>query len=181
MMIDFSTGQLTLIDLDSYQRGAGVNTMGRVFGASRFMAPEEFQLGAPIDQRTTVYTLGRLVWHFATRLSERMDQFCGSDPVRGVVQRATNAERGTGLPPSSTSRRPGARLGNRAGRADACPAGEAGRTVGRVASVLEPGPDDDRQILQRYGDEAAPLGRFGCTRQRQATSCRWGVGRSLSP
>ena len=94
LIVDFGTGRLTLIDLDSYQRGAGVNTMGRMFGSTRFMAPEEFLLGAPIDQRTTVYNLGRLVWHFATRLTERTDQFCGSDAVRAVVEQATNTERG---------------------------------------------------------------------------------------
>jgi serine/threonine-protein kinase len=93
LIVDFGTGRLTLIDLDSYQRGAGVNTMGRMFGSTRFMAPEEFVLGAPIDQRTTVYNLGRLVWHFATRLTERADQFCGSDAVGAVVQHATNTDR----------------------------------------------------------------------------------------
>ena len=41
------------------------------------MAPEEFELGAPIDQRTTVFTLGRLAWHFGTRLTERAEAFCG--------------------------------------------------------------------------------------------------------
>jgi serine/threonine-protein kinase len=53
------------------------------------MAPEEFRLGAPIDQRTTVFTLGRLVWHFATGVTERAEQFCGSPALQNVVQRAT--------------------------------------------------------------------------------------------
>jgi serine/threonine-protein kinase len=35
--------------------------MGRMFGSTRFMAPEEHQLGAQIDQRTTVFTLGRTI------------------------------------------------------------------------------------------------------------------------
>lgn len=93
LIIDFDTARLTLGDLDSYQRGPGVNTMGRMFGSTRYMAPEEFQLGAPIDERTTVYNLGRLIWHFGTRLTERANQFCGSDPARTVVQKATNPER----------------------------------------------------------------------------------------
>lgn len=53
-----------MIDLDTYSRGPVVNTMGRMFGSTRFMAPEEFARGAVIDQRTTVFTLGRLAWHF---------------------------------------------------------------------------------------------------------------------
>ena len=56
------------------------------------MAPEEFELGAPIDQRTTVYTLGRLAWHFGTRLTEQADQFCGPDPVRAALEQALQAE-----------------------------------------------------------------------------------------
>ncbi len=93
LLIDFDTGQLTLIDLDCYQREPYLNTMGRMFGSSRFMAPEEFQLGAPIDQRTTVYNLGRLVWHFGTRIADRADHFCGSAAVQAVVQQATNTKR----------------------------------------------------------------------------------------
>jgi serine/threonine-protein kinase len=126
LLVDFATGQLTLIDLDCYQRGAGVNSMGRMFGSSRFMAPEEFQLGAPIDQRTTVYNLGRLVWHFGTRLTERADQFCGSAAVGAVVEGATNAERGNRFatvehfasawrevgPPADSARAPAIASGN---------------------------------------------------------------------
>jgi serine/threonine-protein kinase len=52
------------------------------------MAPEEFELGAAIDQRTTVYTLARMAWHFATRLTERADQFCGPNPLRVVLGHA---------------------------------------------------------------------------------------------
>ena len=62
--------------------------MGRMFGATRFMAPEEFELGAVLDERTTMFTLGRLVRHFGTRLTERDEEFCGSPAVAEVVRRA---------------------------------------------------------------------------------------------
>lgn len=88
LILDFATGRLTVIDLDSYHRGPIVNTMGRMFGSARFMAPEEFELGATIDQRTTVYTLARLAWHFGTRLTERAEQFCGPDSVRAALEQA---------------------------------------------------------------------------------------------
>ena len=32
--------------------------MGRMWGSSRFQSPEEYQLGAVIDEITNVYTLG---------------------------------------------------------------------------------------------------------------------------
>ena len=57
LVVDLDTGGLTVVDLDSYRRGPSVNDMGRMFGSSRFMAPEEFELGASIDQRTTVSAL----------------------------------------------------------------------------------------------------------------------------
>ena len=59
LIYDFAARRLTLIDLDSYHPGPFVNEMGRLFGSERFMAPEEFKEGALIDERTTVFTLGR--------------------------------------------------------------------------------------------------------------------------
>lgn len=88
LIVDFATTSLTVVDLDSYRRSPSVNDMGRMFGATRFMAPEEFELGAVIDERTTIFTLGRLVWHFGTRLTERAEDFCGSPLVAKVVQDA---------------------------------------------------------------------------------------------
>jgi serine/threonine protein kinase, bacterial len=88
LIVDFETDSLKVVDLDGYRRGPSVNDMGRMFGATRFMAPEEFELGAVIDERTTVFTLGRLVWHFATRLTEDAQDFCGPAAIAEVVQRA---------------------------------------------------------------------------------------------
>ena len=93
LIVDFSTAALKVVDLDSYRRGATTNDMGRMFGATRFMAPEEFALGAPIDQRTTVFTLGRLVRHFGTRLSEELDELCGPPDLASIVGRATSPDR----------------------------------------------------------------------------------------
>jgi serine/threonine protein kinase len=93
LMVDLGTGQLTLIDLDTYRLGASTNDMGRMFGSTRFMAPEEFELGATLDARTTVFTLGRIVRHFGTSLSEDLADFCGGGDAAGVIERATRPER----------------------------------------------------------------------------------------
>ena len=45
--------------------------MGRMSGSTRFMAPEEFQKGRTIDDRTTVFALGRTMSIF---LGERAKQ-----------------------------------------------------------------------------------------------------------
>ena len=62
--------------------------MGRMFGSERFMAPEELSMGATIDQRTTVFTLGRLVTHFATRLTEDLGSLVGPGGSADVLRRA---------------------------------------------------------------------------------------------
>lgn len=61
LLYDFATHRLSIVDLDNYRPGPYRNTMGRMFGSSRFMAPEEYVEGAVIDQRTSVFTLGRTV------------------------------------------------------------------------------------------------------------------------
>jgi serine/threonine-protein kinase len=94
LLVDLADGRLWLIDLDTYRRGPSTNDMGRMFGSSTFMAPEEHELGAPIDERTTVFTLGRLLWHFGTGLSERPEDFCGTAAAAEVVRSATHPDRG---------------------------------------------------------------------------------------
>ena len=92
LMVEFASLRLSVIDLDTYRRGPGVNDMGRMFGSTRFMAPEEFELGAALDHRTTVFTLGRLVWHFGTGLTEMVADFCGADRLATVIQRAVELD-----------------------------------------------------------------------------------------
>jgi len=61
LLYEFPTGQLHVVDLDHYRDTPFKNEMGRMFGSTRFMAPEEHELGAQIDERTTVFTLGRTI------------------------------------------------------------------------------------------------------------------------
>lgn len=84
---DFITGATHIIDIDHYHRGAFVNRMGRMFGSTRFMAPEEFRRDARITERTTVFTLGRTVVQL---LSEEGDEraFRGAPLLLDVVRRA---------------------------------------------------------------------------------------------
>ncbi|MGE4062793.1 MAG: hypothetical protein AB7E79_05445 [Rhodospirillaceae bacterium] len=64
ILYDFAARKVRLIDLDSYHFGPFTNDMGRLFGSTRFMAPEEFERGARIDERTTVFNLGRMISEF---------------------------------------------------------------------------------------------------------------------
>jgi len=56
---DLAGRRTWLVDLDNYRAGPFINEMDRMFGSTRLMAPEEFERGAAIDARTTVFTLGR--------------------------------------------------------------------------------------------------------------------------
>ena len=59
IIYDFDGRRVFLCDLDEYRYGPFVLEMDRAYGSSRFMAPEEFQRGAVIDQVTNVFNLGR--------------------------------------------------------------------------------------------------------------------------
>jgi serine/threonine-protein kinase len=59
ILYDFERHETHLVDLDEYREGPFENEPGRMLGSTRFMAPEELQCGAPIDQRTNVFTMGR--------------------------------------------------------------------------------------------------------------------------
>jgi serine/threonine protein kinase len=61
LIYDVDHQQLSLIDLDLYRPGPYVLDADRQYGSTTFMAPEEWQRGATIDERTTVYTLGRFI------------------------------------------------------------------------------------------------------------------------
>ena len=61
LIYNFPNKSIHVFDLDSYRQGSYRNNMGRMFGSTRFMAPEEFELGRAIDERTTVFALGRTI------------------------------------------------------------------------------------------------------------------------
>jgi serine/threonine protein kinase len=60
IVYDFDRTTVALIDLDHYRPGPYVLDRDRQLGSTAFMAPEEFERGAVIDERTTVFTLGRM-------------------------------------------------------------------------------------------------------------------------
>jgi serine/threonine-protein kinase len=98
MIYDFARREMHLVDLDNYRDAPSTNNMGRMFGSTRFMAPEEFELGAPIDERTTVFTMGRTA---AALLSDgTLDRlpFRGSDALHEVVRRACRSDRSERFP-----------------------------------------------------------------------------------
>ena len=65
ILYDFATDTTTICDIDFFRRKPAVNDMGAdYFGTKRLKAPEEYQYGAVIDESTTVFTLGALLFDF---------------------------------------------------------------------------------------------------------------------
>jgi serine/threonine-protein kinase len=85
-LYDFDRRDMRLVDLDEYRPGPFVVDADRLPGSRRYMAPEEFRPGATVDERTTVFHMGRTV-------SELLDSERGSRcsaAQRDVVAAATN-------------------------------------------------------------------------------------------
>ena len=86
LIYDFDRQELHVVDLDHYCEAPFINEMGRMFGSSRFMAPEEFEQGARIDERTTVFTMGRTAAVLLSDGTLERQPFRGSDALYEVVR-----------------------------------------------------------------------------------------------
>ena len=90
---DFEARRMWLCDLDEYRPGPFVVEGDRLPGSTRFMAPEEWEQGATVDERTTVFNLGRAG---LVLLDEGPDApFAVGDSFRGTAAMAAVLERAT--------------------------------------------------------------------------------------
>lgn len=62
ILYDFKNNVTKICDIDFYKKKPFINTMGRLWGSSRFMSPEEFEFGAEIDERTNVFNMGAIAF-----------------------------------------------------------------------------------------------------------------------
>ena len=92
LIYDFARQRMHLVDLDHYHRGPFTNEMGRMFGSTRFMAPEEFALGAHIDERTTLFSLARAAAIFLSDGSLEREPFRANDALYEVICRACTTD-----------------------------------------------------------------------------------------
>lgn len=95
LMYHFASHEVRLIDLDLYRPGPYVLDRDRQFGSTRFMAPEEFQRGATVDERTTVFSLARTAFVLLSRHPEgdpSPETWTASPALHAVARRATADE-----------------------------------------------------------------------------------------
>ncbi|WP_405058080.1 hypothetical protein OG474_35805 [Kribbella sp. NBC_01505] len=89
MLYDFDTQQLTVMDLDDYRPGVYRNDMGRMFGSTRFMAPEQLTLDAVIDDSTTAFVMARTALVLLADGTLDRSAFRGTDAQYAVLEQAT--------------------------------------------------------------------------------------------
>jgi serine/threonine-protein kinase len=95
LIYDFAGHAIWLCDLDSYRPGPYVLDRDRQDGSVRFMAPEEFTKGATIDERSTVFTLGRTAFVLLSRGQrgeQNRDLWRAGDALFQVATTATSPD-----------------------------------------------------------------------------------------
>jgi serine/threonine-protein kinase len=93
LIYDFGRRRMQLCDLDSYRPGPYLLDRDRQYGSTRFMAPAEFRKGALIDERTTVFTLGRTAFVLLSdgpRGEQDRDLWRASDALYRIAQAAAS-------------------------------------------------------------------------------------------
>ena len=89
MLYDFETRRTRLCDIEFYRKLPSVNEMGRMWGSARYMSPEDFTLGAALDERTNVFTLGATAFHlFGGAMDRCREKWRLGDAAFAVAARA---------------------------------------------------------------------------------------------
>ena len=93
IMYDFENGKTTVCDIDLFRKQPCINDMGRMWGSSRFQAPEEFRLGAIIDEITNVYTLGATAFALFGGYDRTREKWQLSGELFNIASKAVSVER----------------------------------------------------------------------------------------
>lgn len=93
IMYDFSTKKTLICDIDFYSKSPYINNMGRMWGSSRFMSPEEFELGAAIDEISNVYLMGATAFALFAGYDRTSEKWQLSEGLYRVALKAVNDDR----------------------------------------------------------------------------------------
>ncbi len=95
VMYDFNTDKTIVCDIEMYAKMPYTNPIGRMWGSSRFMSPEEFELGAVIDEITNVYTMGATAFAlFGDERNRSIEKWNLSEKLFAVAKKAVSDDRG---------------------------------------------------------------------------------------
>ena len=91
ILYDFKQQKTVLCDIDFYQKRPFVNEMGRLWGSSRFMSPEEWEKGAEIDEISNVFLMGSVAFAlFGGELDHAREKWMLDDRRYEVALRAVS-------------------------------------------------------------------------------------------
>lgn len=93
IMYDSEKKKTTICDVDLFCQQPCFNNMGRMWGSSLFQAPEEYELGASIDEITNVYTVGATAFALFGRYKRMRESWELSDELFEIAARAVNDDR----------------------------------------------------------------------------------------
>lgn len=93
ILYDFEQAKTLICDIDFYAKKPYVNRMGRLWGSSRYMSPEEFTLGAEIDEVTNVYAMGATAFALFSQYDRTLEHWPLGEKLYRVVQKAVSGER----------------------------------------------------------------------------------------
>lgn len=94
ILFDFKNNVTKICDIDLYRKKPFVNSMGRLWGSARFMAPEEFDFGAEIDERTNVFNMGATAFCLLGGGRDRsLPEWEAGRELRQVAMRAVEKEK----------------------------------------------------------------------------------------
>lgn len=98
IIYDFQKKEVHLYDFDHYHPAPFINDRGRLYGSLRFMAPEELQKGARIDERTNVFMLGRAAFVLLANSSDSREDWKGNAAMWDVAKKATGPDKASRYP-----------------------------------------------------------------------------------
>ncbi|MBE4909958.1 serine/threonine protein kinase [Bacillus luteolus] len=94
IMYDFAIKQTMICDVELYAKKPVINTIGRMWGSSRFMSPEEFQLGAQIDERSNVFLMAATAFQLlGGGLDRSLDKWQANEELHAVALKAVNLKK----------------------------------------------------------------------------------------
>ena len=76
IMYDFENDEVTFCDIDLFRKIPTTNDLGKdYFGTKRLKAPEENELGATIDELTSEFTLGAIIFDMFSNVENIDDRY----------------------------------------------------------------------------------------------------------
>ena len=94
ILYDFERNRTVICDVDFYQKQPVINKMGRMWGSSRFMSPEELTLGSQVDEISNVFLMGATAFALlGGELDRSIQKWIASQKLHAIALKAVSESR----------------------------------------------------------------------------------------